>query len=71
RCVVPTRDPYSGQPLTSFGTIVAKYREETLPPWSDRSRFDHFNCLSTNTKLADNCHGGMIRLGDEVIPADN
>ena len=70
RCVVPTRDPYSGQPLTSFGTIVAKYREETLPPWSDRSRFDHFNYLSTNTKLADNCYGGMIRLGDEVIPAD-
>ena len=71
RCVVPTRDPDSGQPLTSFASTIAKQREETLPPWSDRSQFDHYNCLSTNTRLADPCPGGTIGLGDEVILGDN
>jgi len=66
RCVVPTRDPAKGAPTTDFAKTVRALREQTLPAWSDRSQFDHFFRLATNTVLAPNCHGGTIHVGDEV-----
>ena len=66
RCVVPTRDPDSGKPTTDFLKTVGTLREQTLPAWSDRSQFDHFFRLATNTILATNCHGGTIKIDDSV-----
>jgi len=66
RCVVPTRDPDSGNPTTDFSKTVRRLREQTLPAWSDRSQFDHFFRLATNTVLATDCHGGTINVGDQV-----
>ncbi|MBT4012581.1 MAG: MOSC domain-containing protein [Planctomycetaceae bacterium] len=66
RCVVPTRDPDSGEPTTDFAKTVRTRREQTLPAWSDRSQFDHFFRLATNTIIATDCHGGTINVGDQV-----
>jgi len=66
RCIVPTRDPDSGEPTADFSNTVRKLREHTLPAWSDRSHFDHFFRLATNTVLATDCHGGTIKIGDLV-----
>jgi len=71
RCVVPTRCPDSGQVLPDFTAIIRENRLKHFPEWSDSSRFDHYYKLATNTKLADNCMGGNISLGDEIVLASN
>jgi uncharacterized protein YcbX len=64
RCVVPSRDTHSGEVWPAFNKQFTKLREATLPPWAERSRFNHFFRLSVNTKPA--CDGGVIRVGDPI-----
>jgi uncharacterized protein len=52
RCVVPTRDTATGEPLWGFAKRLAALREEHLPAWADREAFDHFYRLMINTRLA-------------------
>jgi uncharacterized protein YcbX len=70
RCVVPTRDTATGDPWPQFARTFAQYREASLPPWAQRSRFDHFYRLSVNTRLVGS--GGTVRLGDvvEILDGD-
>lgn len=63
RCPVPTRDSQTGQPLAHFQKTFADNRERTLPPWANRSRFNHFYRLAVNTRLISR-GGGIIRVGD-------
>lgn len=64
RCVVPTRDAYTGEVTPQFVANFTRHRQATLPPWADRSRFDHFYRLAVNTHLMG--PPGIIALGDEV-----
>ncbi|MFC4990461.1 MOSC domain-containing protein, partial [Saliphagus infecundisoli] len=41
RCVVPQRDPDSGEPLPEFRQRFVRNREETFPEWADPTAFDH------------------------------
>ncbi len=66
RCVVPTRDPDSGQPIAGFAKRVAEQRAATLPAWAQRTRFDHFYRLAVNTRPAASQAGRMIHVGDSV-----
>lgn len=70
RCVVPSRDTQTGEVWPAFNKRFTQQREATLPPWAERSRFNHFFRLSVNTKPA--CAGGVIRVGDpiEVVAAN-
>ncbi len=71
RCVVPSRDPDTGEPRAGFLKLFSDYRRETLPAWADRGRFDHFFRFAINSRLA---HGSadagaddrIIRVGDSV-----
>jgi uncharacterized protein YcbX len=68
RCVVPSRDPDSGAPIPGFPKRVSERRAAMLPPWADRSRFDHFYRLALNTRPA-SAHaqvGRTIRTGDPL-----
>jgi len=66
RCVVPSRDPVTGVPLLEFAKVVAERRAAGLPPWADRSRFDHFYRLALNTR-ADRAQAGLtIHAGDAL-----
>jgi uncharacterized protein YcbX len=65
RCVVPTRSPLTGEPISGFAKRFAERRGETLPAWADRSRFDHFYRLAVNTRLSQ-ADGGTVRVGDAV-----
>ena len=67
RCPVPPRDPWTGANLDGFQKHFTQQREATLPPWSPRSRFDHFYRLSTNTRVASTEAGKVIRVGDPLI----
>lgn len=64
RCAVPSRDPDTGAVTAKFAADFAKRREESLPSWAERSRFDHFYRLAVNTRPTS--PGGLIAVGDVV-----
>ncbi|BDI30632.1 molybdenum cofactor biosynthesis protein [Capsulimonas corticalis] len=66
RCIVPTRDTKTGASTDQFAEIFRARREESLPEWATRERFNHFYRLSVNTRLAPTELGKMLRVGDEV-----
>ena len=66
RCVVPPRDPNTGESYPQFGKTFAFLREKLFPPWAERSRFNHFYRLAINTRLSADQAGKTLRIGDEV-----
>jgi uncharacterized protein YcbX len=69
RCVVPTRDARTGEPLPAFAKRVAERRAASLPAWADATRFDHFYRLCVNTRTIE-ARGRQIRVGDELLTAE-
>ena len=65
RCVVVTRDPQTGQPYPKFQKTFIQQRKNTLPKWTERSRFNHYFRLAVNTKLSSS-QGGAIEIGDKI-----
>ncbi|MEI9997930.1 MAG: MOSC N-terminal beta barrel domain-containing protein [Verrucomicrobiota bacterium] len=66
RCVVPTRDPDSADPAGGFQKIFMARRRETLPPWSEKERFNHYYRFAINTSVPATEAGKMLRVGDPV-----
>ena len=66
RCIVPTRDPDSGEARDGFQRTFVARRRETLPSWARRSRFDFFYRLSVNTCVDASQAGKVLRTGDPV-----
>jgi len=66
RCVVPTRDPVSGEAYGDFVKTFIERREATLPAWAERSRFNHFYRLATNTRIDPAEAGKTLHVGDPV-----
>jgi uncharacterized protein YcbX len=65
RCVVPPRDPFTGSGISEFAKVFAQKREEALPKWAEKSRFNHFYRLAVNTLVPADQAGKTIRVGDE------
>ncbi|WP_122088040.1 MOSC domain-containing protein [Halalkalicoccus subterraneus] len=63
RCVVPSRDPDTGEELEAFRKRFIEKRRETLPEWTDSDRFDHPFRLMVNTHVVE--VGGIV-IGDPV-----
>src|SRR5271154_2181951 len=51
RCVVPTRDAGSGEPIPGFQKKFMEMRKQELPPWANAQRFNHFYRFAVNTSL--------------------
>lgn len=66
RCVVPSRDPRTGEEYARFRAIFLERREATLPPWANEAWFDHYFRLMVNTRVPDSEWGSEIAVGDEV-----
>lgn len=66
RCIVPSRDPASGEELADFKPNFVQRRRTTLPPWANRARFDNAYRLAVNTRADGREAGKVLRLGDEV-----
>ncbi|MDJ0592468.1 MAG: MOSC N-terminal beta barrel domain-containing protein [Pleurocapsa sp. MO_226.B13] len=66
RCVVVTRNPQTGAAYPQFQKIFTRQRKETLPEWTERSRFNHFFRLAVNTRLSPTEAGKTIATGDRV-----
>jgi uncharacterized protein YcbX len=66
RCPVPPRNPFTGENIDGFQKRFNQLREETLPIWSPRERFEHFYHFSTNTRVASAEIGKLLRIGDHL-----
>jgi uncharacterized protein YcbX len=66
RCVVPTRDPQTGDATQRFQKIFNEQRAATLPAEVARSRFNHFYRLAVNTRLSPTTVRQPLTLGDAV-----
>lgn len=66
RCVVPTRDPWTGEATAGFRETFLARREATLPAWAEPSRFDHYYKLMVNTDVPEGEWGGEVAVGDAV-----
>jgi uncharacterized protein YcbX len=66
RCVVPPRDPLTGETYPNFVKTFGTKRKQTLPPWAEVSRFNHFYRLAINTIVPPDQAGKILRVGDEV-----
>ena len=71
RCVVPLRDPLSGVEDKTFVRRFTELRKQSLPSWSERSRFNHFYRVAVNTRPAGDQGGKIIRKGDTVRILEN
>jgi uncharacterized protein YcbX len=65
RCVVPTRNPETGEVSDHFQKIFIQQRQETLPEWVERSRFNHFYRLAINTRIPISEAGKVLAIGAE------
>jgi uncharacterized protein YcbX len=66
RCVVPTRDPDTGERTEGFQETFVERRGATLPEWTPEARFDHSYKLMTNTRVPESEWGKTISVGDRV-----
>ena len=68
RCVVPTRDPATGEDTERFRERFVERRAGTLPEVGEGRVFEHANVLTVLAVPAEEAHGDRIRVGDEVEP---
>jgi len=66
RCVVPTRDPDTGEALRGFQKSFAERRKENLPTWADARRFNHFYRFAVNTSIPPSESGKRLQVGDAL-----
>jgi len=66
RCVVPTRDPETGEATPGFRERFVARRCESLPDWAAVERFDHYYRLMVNTRVQPAEWGPRLQVGDEV-----
>ncbi|QRV16981.1 MOSC N-terminal beta barrel domain-containing protein [Haloterrigena salifodinae] len=71
RCVVPRRDPESGEPIEEFQQRFVEKREVTFPDWADADAFDHYYTAMLISRVAEADRGKMLRVGDSVRVVDD
>lgn len=75
RCVVPSRDPDTGEEYEGFNETFIEKRGETMPAWSGGDWFDHEFRLMINTAVPEQSWGEPIAVGEqlqvgETVPAE-
>jgi uncharacterized protein YcbX len=66
RCIVPTRDPQTGDATQNFQKVFSAQRAAMLPANVARSRFNHFYRLAVNTRLAPETNPSALSVGDPL-----
>lgn len=70
RCVVPQRDPDTGDSTPDFRERFVERRRETFPEWADNQAFDHYYTLMIIARIPDAKRGVTLRVGDSVTITD-
>jgi hypothetical protein len=66
RCVVPSRDPDTGEEYPGFRETFVENRRETMPEWSGGDWFDHHFRVMVNTDVLESEWGKTLAVGDDV-----
>jgi hypothetical protein len=66
RCVVPSRDPETGDPLPEFRERFVERREATFPEWADREAFPHLYTVMLISRVPAASRERTISVGDAV-----
>jgi uncharacterized protein YcbX len=66
RCVVPERDPETGDPIPEFRDRFVRKRRETFPDWADETAFDRYYAVMLIARVPEPCRGEQIHVGDPV-----
>lgn len=66
RCIVPSRDPDTGEEEEGFRETFIEKRRETFPDWADKDAFDHHYTLMLIARVPEEERGGKVGVGDEV-----
>lgn len=66
RCVVPTRNPESGEVTHAFPKTFAKQRAATIPEWSTLNEYGHYYFLTVNCYIPASEIGKTIERGEPV-----
>ncbi|MFB6179992.1 MAG: MOSC domain-containing protein [Halorientalis sp.] len=66
RCVVPQRDPDTGEPTPDFRERFVTKRRETFPEWADDDAFEHLYTLMVITSVREADRGRTLGVGDDV-----
>jgi len=71
RCVVPQRDPDTGDPTPGFREQFVRRREETFHDWADADAFDHYYSLMLIARVPERDRGETLRVADPVTVVDD
>ncbi|AGN00024.1 putative Fe-S protein [Salinarchaeum sp. Harcht-Bsk1] len=66
RCVVPGRDPDTGEEIDGFRETFVERREASFPEWADRDALDHLFTLRLIARVPEVDRGSSITVGDDV-----
>jgi len=66
RCVVPQRDPDTGEPTPEFREQFIERREATFPDWADPAAFDHYYTLMLIARVPETDREQGLAVGDDV-----
>lgn len=67
RCVVPVRDPHTGEETEKFRERFVEQRKATLPPWLDADSLDgNFFSMTVGTRIPEADRDGTLAVGDDV-----
>jgi uncharacterized protein len=66
RCIVPTRDSYSGEGDRQFQKIFSQQRQANLPATTEASHFNHFYRIAVNSRIAPSEAEKSLRIGDRL-----
>jgi len=66
RCVVPSRDPETGNPLPEFRERFVERREATFPEWADREAFPHLYTVMLISRVPEGSRERAISVGNDV-----
>lgn len=66
RCVVPSRDPDTGEAIAEFRERFVEKRAETFPAFADADAFDHHYSVMILTRVPEASRRPTLRVGDSV-----
>jgi uncharacterized protein YcbX len=70
RCVVPQRDPDTGDPIPEFRNQFITKRQETFPDWADDTAFDHLYTVMLIARIPADDRENTIAVGDQIEVVD-
>ena len=66
RCVVPSRDPDTGEEVEEFRKTFIENRRDTFPEWAEEDAFDHHYTVMIIARVPEGERGGTVGVGNEV-----